>query len=103
MSKDNVAIAIAATTTVAIGDKDIDFNVGVDEFNQYLNEQMPNDKVNPAFNFLMRTVTDDHKEDLKRLVMKDGKVNGMAALQIAGVLAEQFSGGLNISLKKPKG
>lgn len=102
MSKDNVAIAMAAMTTVTIGEKDIVFEVGVDEFNQYLNEQMPNDKVNPAFNFLMRSVTPDHKDDLKSLVMKDGKVNGIAALQIAGVLAEQFSGGLNISLKKPK-
>lgn len=94
--------AAPALTTVTIGEKDIDFDISVDDFNQYLNEQMPNDKINPAFNFLMRSVTADHKDELKQLVMTNGRANGIVVLQVAGVLAEQFSGGVTVSLKKPK-
>lgn len=87
-------------TTVTIGEKDIDFKYETESFNQYLNEQMPNDKINPAFNFLMRTVVDEHKEDLKKALLNGQTVNGVMALQIAGVLAQEYSGGVTISLKK---
>lgn len=89
-------------TTVTIGEQDLTFNVDVDDFNQYLNEQMPNDKVAPAYNFLSRTVLDDCKEAMKKAVLTDGKPNGMLVLQIAGVLAGEFGGGVEVSLKKPK-
>lgn len=102
MSKDNVAIAMAAMATVTIGETDFDFKYETESFNQYLNEQMPNDKINPAFNFLMRTVVDEQKEQLKQTLLNGQTVNGVVALQVAGVLAQQYSGGVNISLKKPK-
>ncbi len=89
-------------TTVTIADNDIEFDVSVDDFNQYLNEQMPNDKVAPAFNFLSRTVVEKDKETLKKLVLTGGKPNGMIVMQVAGVLAAEVGGGVNISLKKPK-
>ena len=89
-------------STINVGDKELDFEVGVDDFNTYLNDQMPNDKVAPAYHFLLNTVTEDSKDDFKAVVIVDGKPNGLVALQMAGVLAEQFGGGVQISLKKPK-
>lgn len=88
--------------SVTVGDIDLDFEVETDDFNQYLNEQMPNDKVAPAYNFLARTVKDESKDALKKIALDDGKPNGIVVLQIAGVLAEQFGAGVQISLKKPK-
>lgn len=99
MSKEDIAIAMA---TVTIGETDFDFKYETESFNQYLNEQMPNDKINPAFNFLMRTVVAEQKEQLKQTLLDGQTVNGVVALQVAGVLAQQYSGGVNISLKKPK-
>lgn len=89
-------------TTVTIGDNDIDFKHETESFNQYLNEMTQNDKINPAFNFLMRTVVDEHKDSLKKIILKGTLVNGSLALTIAGVLAEQYNEGVTVSLKKRK-
>ena len=88
-------------TTVTIGDQDFDFNPTVDDFNQYLNAQMPNNKVAPAHNFLMRTIDENQKDDFKKIALLDGKPNGMVVLEVAGVVAGEFNGGVAISLKKP--
>ena len=90
-------------TTVVINDKEISFSIGVEDYNRYLNEQMPNDKVAPAYNFLIRTVDEKQKEELKKLIMVDGKPNGLVVVQVAGSLAADFAGGVQISIKKPKG
>lgn len=90
-------------TTVTIGDQDIDFTIGVDDYNRYINEQMPNDKVAPAYNFLMRTVSEKDKEAFKKLVMRDGKPNGFLVMQVAAEMIADYSGDVQISIKKPKG
>ena len=88
--------------TVSVGDLDLNFDIGVDDYNQQINETMPNDKVAPAFNLLSRTVTDECKDDFKKIALIDGKPNGFVVMQIAGLAIGEFSGGVEISLKKPK-
>lgn len=88
--------------TMQVGDADLSFQVTNDDFNQYINEQMPNDKVGPAFNFLSRAVTDKDKKAFKEVALIDGKPNGLIVMQIVSVVAEEFGGGVSISLKKPK-
>ncbi|MCX4187166.1 putative phage tail assembly chaperone [Methylophaga sp. OBS4] len=90
-------------TTVTIGEQDFDFSIGVDDYNRYINEQMPNDKVAPAFNFLMRTVAEKQKDAFKKVVLVDGKPNGFLVMQVAQELVVDYTGGVKVSLKKPKG
>ena len=87
---------------VTVGTKDLGFNVEIDDYNKYINETQPNEKVKPAFNFLSRTVTEDCREAFTNAVMVNGKPNGLIVLQIVGVLIEDFGGDVEISLKKPK-
>lgn len=90
-------------TTVTINDQDFDFSIGVDEYNRYINETNPNDKVAPAFNFLMRTVNEKQKEDFKKVVLVDNKPNGFLVMQVVGEMVGDVTGKVKVSLKKPKG
>lgn len=88
--------------TVSVGDKDLEFNVDVTDYNQYINEQMPQDKVQPAYNFLVRTVAEESKDDFKQLAISDGKPNGLIVLQIVGLITQEIGGSVSITIKKPK-
>jgi len=91
-----------STITINAGDKALNFNVETDDFNQYLNDLTPNDKVAPAYNFLAQTIDEKCQKDFKALVMRDGKPNGVVVLQIVGVIAEEFGAEVKISLKKQR-
>ena len=58
--------------------------------------------MNPAFNLLSRTVKEESKEAFKKIVLVDGKPNGMIVMQIAGVVVSDMGGDVQISIKKPK-
>jgi len=90
----------APTTTVSIGGEELNFNVSTADFNQYINEQMPNNKVAPAYNFLQRTVAKDDKEKFKQLILKDGVPNGAIVMQVAGLLALDGGADIEITIKK---
>jgi hypothetical protein len=88
--------------TVSVGDTDLNFAADHDDFNRFINEQMPNDKVGPAFNLLSRTVTDDSRDDFKRIVLtEDKKPKGLIVLQIAGVITQELGGDVTVAVKKP--
>jgi len=89
--------------TVEVSDVDIKFNVSDDDFNKYINDQMPNEKVNSAYNFLSRTVDADSKDEFKKIAVNGATPKGMVVMQIVGVVAEEFGSGVSISLKKQKG
>jgi hypothetical protein len=92
-----------APIIVAVGDEELAFNAGHDDFNRFINEQMPNDKVGPAYNFLSRTVADDSREAFKRLALTDDqKPKGLIVLQIAGVITQELGGEVAVTVKKPK-
>ena len=88
------------TTTVTIGEDELNFNVGTADFNQFINEQQPNNKIQPAYNFLQRTVAKEDKEKFKKLILKDGVPNGVLVMQVAGVLAEECGAGVEVAVKK---
>jgi hypothetical protein len=88
------------STTLVIGGEEVRFKNSTTDFNQYINEQMPTNKVAPAFNFLMRIVVDADKEKFKKLVMKDNLPNGAIVMQLAGHLAEAHGAGIEITIKK---
>lgn len=90
-----------AEITVTVADKDLTFDVAMDDYNKFINDTLPNDKVNPAYNFLSRTVVADDKEAFKKAVLVDGKPNGMVVMSIAGVVVGEIGGDVEISVKKP--
>lgn len=88
--------------TISVGDTDLNFAADHDDFNRFINEQMPNDKVGPAFNLLSRTVADDSREAFKRIALTDDqKPKGLIVLQIAGVITQELGGDVAVAVKKP--
>ncbi|SOB60532.1 Phage protein [Pseudodesulfovibrio profundus] len=85
------------TITLDINDKPITFHIEPDDYNRFLNEMQPNNKVSPAHNFLMRTVDEGCKEELKELLLIPG-----APLTIVGDLVEEYTPDLRITVGKSK-
>ncbi|MGZ5000879.1 MAG: putative phage tail assembly chaperone [Methylomonas sp.] len=86
--------------TVTIGGNDLRFDVSTANFNQYLNEQTPQNKISPAYNFLQRTVVKEDKDSFKQAVMRNKVPNGVVVMQIAGVIAQEFGADVEITVKK---
>ena len=89
---------MAATTIVLeISEEEISFNMTPEAYNKYINELGPDNKVVPCKNFCKRTVDEKDEEKLKELLKKPG-----VALQLAGILVQEYSPNLGVMVKKPK-
>ncbi|WP_035075179.1 putative phage tail assembly chaperone [Maridesulfovibrio zosterae] len=80
---------------VKVQDKKFDFDVELTVYNQYINEMMPNNKVTPAHNFLMRSIIPEHKDELAEML----KIPS-ASLQIAAAVVEEYTPDLEITVGK---
>ena len=89
------------TIPVLLGDTELKFNVDNDDVNKYLNQQMPNEKVQSAYNLLSRTVDDKDKDNFKKLALDGTSPRGVVVMQVATLVASQFGGDLEITIKKP--
>jgi Phage tail assembly chaperone len=88
---------------VTIGTDELIFNADDEDFNKYLNEQTPSDKIGPAWNFCSRTVADSSRELLNKVALTENlKPRGIIVLQIAGVIIGELGGDVAIAVKKPK-
>lgn len=88
---------------ITVGDQDLTFEAGHEDLNRFINEQTMADKIGPAFNFLMRTVTAESKDALKKLTLTDDqKPKGLVVLQIAGLITQELGGDVTVAIKKPK-
>jgi hypothetical protein len=81
--------------TLDINGSEIEFNVGVDAYNKFINEFQPTNKVAPSHTFLMRTVTEASKPALRELLAIPG-----AAVEIVGALVEEYKPDLVITVGK---
>ena len=77
-----------------VGEDELRFAVGINEFNGLQNEMLPNNKVAPSENFLVKCVHSDDKEK-----MLDWCDKGFA-VELAQAVAEQFKPEVVISVKK---
>lgn len=73
------------------------FNVTLTAYNTYLNKTMPNNKIQPAHNFLMATSTDETKPVLRELLKQPG-----AAMMIVAEVLEEYQPDINLTVKKSK-
>jgi len=82
---------------LTVNGKDLSFRVDLAAYNKYLNELVPTNKVGPAHNFLMRTISPDDKDALKAILDMPG-----AGLQLAGKILEEFTPDIEIELGESK-
>lgn len=81
--------------TLTVNDKQLNFTVTLADYNKYINEITPFNKVAPARNFLMRTVDADCKDTLRDLVDLPG-----VGVQIAATVLEEYTPDVNITVGK---
>lgn len=79
-----------------IGGEELAFAPSEVEYNDYMNELMPDNKVAPAHNFLFATVAETCKDALRALTTK----NPSAAVQIASAVLAEYAPALDIKVKK---
>lgn len=83
--------------TLEVNGDDLTFDMTPDAYNKFINEMQPTNKVAPAHSLLMRTVTDDSRDALKKLLKQPG-----AALNLVGSLVEEYTPDLTVVVGKPK-
>jgi len=81
--------------TLTVNGIDIKFNVGIDDYNAYVNEMQPTNKVGPSHNFLVRTADPGSKAELQAALLSPG-----AALNMAGALVTEYMPEVRVSVKK---
>ena len=81
--------------TLLVGSKEFEFNVTTEEFNRYINEVKPDDKILPCKRLLRRTLVNaEQKEEIEALCDRG------LAINLAGKLIEEFQGDVEIEVKK---
>jgi hypothetical protein len=81
--------------TISVNKEDIVFNVTSDNFNRFVNETAPDDKILPAKRFLRRSLVD--KKQMEQL---EGICDHGHSLTLAAKLVEDFQGEVEIEVKK---
>ncbi len=85
------------TIVLTLNDEDITFHMTGDHHAAYLNEFMPNNKVAPAHNLLMRAVDPADKDTLKKfLELKT------IAMPLVEALVSEFTPDITIMVGKSK-
>lgn len=92
--------------TITLGEgeneQDIRFDVSMTAYNDYLNNQMPNDKVGPGYNFLISNVHPEDKNVFKELILVEGKTpNGMMVMLALNEVTNEVAGNVTVKVKKP--
>ncbi|MEZ7277225.1 putative phage tail assembly chaperone [Pseudoalteromonas sp. 68 DY56-GL68] len=90
-------MAFEKKITVETSKGEITFNINANDYNKYLNATQPNNKVQPATNFLLDTVIESHVAKLKELVQEPG-----APLFLVGAVVEEYQPEFNFKVKKSK-
>lgn len=82
--------------TLTIKGQEIVFNPSLDDYNKFVNEMQMTNKVTPANNYVLRIVDKSCKDALRDILTQSPG----AALQIAGVINDEFAPDLEIIVKK---
>ncbi|UUA73101.1 putative phage tail assembly chaperone [Cellvibrio sp. QJXJ] len=81
---------------LTVKDIDLEFDIGRDDYNKYVNSVTQNSKVAPSHNFLMTTVNEKQRAELREFL----KNTPGAEVQLAGALLEEYTPDLGIVVKK---
>lgn len=86
---------MAKEITLYVNDKPLLFAVELSDYNRYVNELTPYNKVAPARNFLMRSVAPESKDALREIVDLPG-----VGVQLVSALLDEFMPDVNITVGK---
>ncbi|AMO56555.1 hypothetical protein GZ77_03895 [Endozoicomonas montiporae] len=81
---------------VTVNGNELTFNVTTEDYNKYVNELMPDNKIGPAKNFLVRTVDEASKKHVTELLALPG-----VEMQLASKVIDDFLPDIQIDLGKP--
>ncbi|WP_019530648.1 putative phage tail assembly chaperone [Dasania marina] len=95
MSKNNNQNGTETITLELSNGKELAFHLTPEKYTKYIDAMQPHNKVNPAINFLMSVVDEDHKEYLRDLVK-----NPATAIAITGEVIEDYGNDVVVSAKK---
>lgn len=79
--------------TLKLNEKPVSFTVTREAHEKYINDMLPDNKVTPSHNFLVRCVDEESKETLMPLLEDAG-----STMRIATVLVQEFTPALEITL-----
>lgn len=82
--------------TLTAGENDLKFNITTTDYNNFVNEFKPDDKVAPSTRLLRRTLVD--KEKQRELL--DELCDAGLAVELAAALIQEFKPKLEIEVKK---
>lgn len=82
--------------TATVGATDIEFDIGRDDYNKYINSVTQNNKIAPSHNFLMSTVNEKQKAALREILEQTPG----SEVQLAGAILEEYTPDLGIVVKK---
>ncbi len=82
--------------TLTVGKDELVFKVETENYNRFINETKPDDKVLPAKRFLRRSLADKKAQGELLDELFDKGVH----LEMVGKLLEEFQGDLEIEVKK---
>ncbi|MDC0611892.1 putative phage tail assembly chaperone [Vibrio sp.] len=80
---------------VSIGETDFSFTPTVNDYNNYTNDLMPDNKIEPARTYLIRTVEPEQKQALNELM---NTVPGLI-MDVFGEVTKASKGGIKVTLK----
>lgn len=81
---------------IEAGGKEFKFTVNRDSYNKYVNSMTQKDKVAPSHNFLMMTVDQKQKAELREVLEQ----NPGAEVEIAGGIYEEYTPDIGLVVKK---
>lgn len=81
--------------SLTVNDKPLNFTVTLADYNKYINEITPFNKIAPGRNFLMRTVDADSKDALREVVDLPG-----VGVQLAMTLLDEYMPEVSITVGK---
>lgn len=80
---------------LAVGETDYKFKLDTEDYNRYINELKPDDKVAPSERLLRRTLVDKEQTPALNALFDQG-----LAVEMAGWLAQEFRPQVEILVKK---
>lgn len=82
---------------VTMGDKELTFNVTLDDWNRCVNALQPDNKVSPMHNFLINTANDDATKQSVNQAYQEALTS-----ELFGVVSSEFKPKVSITVKKSK-
>ena len=83
---------------LTVNNKEFNFIVELGDFHSFINEMGDNNKVQPAYAFVTRTIKHDQKDELIKLIND----NPGLELELAGFLVTEYKPKVSVIVGKPK-